>query len=438
MSTSTHPASSFTERIVVRAGDLVSGGGLSRRSFLYRAAVVATALAVNPLRYILRPGTAYASVCGSDASCSSGWTAFCCTIADGANTCPPGSYAAGWWKVDNSSFCRGGARYYIDCNRTPDATCSCHCADGECDRRRVCCNVFRYGQCNQHVAGVTEVVCRVVTCMAPWEWDPSCTTTVRTSPATADHNATCLPGEWPSHIEVRYLDMGMAGSVLGRLTKDEADAARGGRWAGYEHGFIFWREPLGAHAVHGPIAERYDTEGRESGPLGYPTSDVRDVGDRRGRWARFEHGAIYVTDGTGAYALHGAVLTRYRRDDGPRGWLGYPTSSVEGVADGRGQVARFEGGVIYWGETTGAWALHGGILERYRQEGGPAGALGLPTSDVRSVFAGVQRASFEGGVIEHEPTTGLTRVIRRREQRDARPQPSGGGSRRETRRPGEL
>ena len=36
----------------------------SRRSFLVKSAVVGSALAVNPLRYLLRPGTAYAAVCG--------------------------------------------------------------------------------------------------------------------------------------------------------------------------------------------------------------------------------------------------------------------------------------------------------------------------------------------------------------------------------------
>ena len=79
---------------------------------------------VNPLRYLLRPGTAYASLCGPDASCASGWTAFCCTVNGGQNTCPPGSIPAGWWKADNSSFCHSGPRYYIDCNASC-GTCGC-------------------------------------------------------------------------------------------------------------------------------------------------------------------------------------------------------------------------------------------------------------------------------------------------------------------------
>lgn len=49
-----------------------AGRPVTRRSFLVRVAVFASALVVNPLRYILRPGTAYASLCGPDAGCESG------------------------------------------------------------------------------------------------------------------------------------------------------------------------------------------------------------------------------------------------------------------------------------------------------------------------------------------------------------------------------
>ncbi len=166
----------MTVRLVDRLGRALGGPGLSRRRFLSRVAVVGAAVAVDPIRYAVKPGSAYAQVCGDGASCGSGWTAFCCTVNAGANTCPPGSYVAGWWRIDDSPFCFGAARYVIDCNRSPNASCSCRCADGACDKRRVCCNNFRYGQCNTQIRGVTEVVCRVVTCTAPWVWDSACST----------------------------------------------------------------------------------------------------------------------------------------------------------------------------------------------------------------------------------------------------------------------
>ncbi|MEE8376431.1 MAG: hypothetical protein V3S26_08945, partial [Acidimicrobiia bacterium] len=35
----------------------------------------------------------------------------------------------------------------------------------------------RYGQCNNQVSCLGPIVCRVVTCVSPWEWDSSCTKT---------------------------------------------------------------------------------------------------------------------------------------------------------------------------------------------------------------------------------------------------------------------
>ena len=59
-------------------------GRTSRRGLLIRLAVAGSAIAVAPLRYLLRPGTAMAvitcSQCGGGARCCDGWTDFCCVI----------------------------------------------------------------------------------------------------------------------------------------------------------------------------------------------------------------------------------------------------------------------------------------------------------------------------------------------------------------------
>jgi hypothetical protein len=194
------------ERVVARVTERIGKRkGLTRRSFLTRTAVVGSALAVNPLQYIFKPGTAYAAAgCGPAADCGSGWTVMCCSINGGANSCPPGTLAAGWWKADRSGFCGGGARYYIDCNSTCSCgcgasgicapgcwSCGCRCNTGSCDTRRVCCNEFRYGQCNTHVGCVGPVVCRVISCAPPWQFE-NCTTASATSNTTALHDAPCL------------------------------------------------------------------------------------------------------------------------------------------------------------------------------------------------------------------------------------------------------
>lgn len=161
--------------VTKRLGDALERR-VSRRGVLARLALAGSAFSVAPLRYLLRPQPAWAIISPNSCKsglCTEGWTAFCCEIGNHANNCPDGSYIAGWWKCTDyrgRGLCSNeGVRYYIDCNRRPEATWpgGCQCANGSCSKRRVDCNRFRYGQCNAQVPGTTEVVCRVVVCEHP-------------------------------------------------------------------------------------------------------------------------------------------------------------------------------------------------------------------------------------------------------------------------------
>ncbi len=201
----------MSSRLVDRAATALSRR-LDRRSFVSRAAMVGSAAVVAPATFALTPTSAYAAVCNCQGSrcvcgsmCCDGYTEFCCTLS-GVNACPPGSVAAGWWKVDGSEFCGGAARYYLDCNAQCggcgcgrnglcDGACSgtgCGCAGGNCNNRKSGCTKFRYGQCHQEMACLGPIICRVVTCTPPWLYDPSCTTSVRTDNATRSHHRPCL------------------------------------------------------------------------------------------------------------------------------------------------------------------------------------------------------------------------------------------------------
>jgi hypothetical protein len=205
-------------RLVDKAGSMIATR-TSRRGFLTRSAVVGSAVAAAPAAYVLRPGTAYAAICSCNnqscdcgQTCCDGYTEFCCTMT-GENTCPTGTIPAGWWKVDGSSYCvtngSPGPRYYLDCNAAPSGPCGpsgvtkstdlcdCSCADGNCNNRKACCTAFRYGQCNQQVACLGPIVCRVVTCTPPWNFDPTCTTATATDNNTRWHHRPCLERPTP-------------------------------------------------------------------------------------------------------------------------------------------------------------------------------------------------------------------------------------------------
>jgi len=187
---------------VARAVSRALGRTTSRRGFLTKVALVGSAVAVAPIRFLVRPVSARSIVrcpdCAGGRACCDGWTAFCCTINDGQNTCPANSYMGGWWKCTdyrgNGACSKEGFRYYIDCNRTPGTSCpgGCHCAEDSCFDRSTCCNVFRYGQCNTEVPGVTEVVCRVVTCVSPAQLYVTCGDTLKVENAVCSHEAGCL------------------------------------------------------------------------------------------------------------------------------------------------------------------------------------------------------------------------------------------------------
>lgn len=233
----------MTQRVVEKASDLLERR-ISRSGFLARVTLAGAALTVGPLRYLLKPGTAYASICncpiptgagsktwGQNESCDctqnccDGYTVFCCTINGGPNTCPSGTFIGGWWLCASSAFCPSGdPMYYLDCNATCSGTgcgCSgsvttqcktganpwcantagsyqcigsayvCKCANGSCSNRAESCNWFRYGQCNTGTQCSGPVVCRVASCLPPWQ-NFNCNSSSCSDPNTCSHTASCL------------------------------------------------------------------------------------------------------------------------------------------------------------------------------------------------------------------------------------------------------
>lgn len=175
---------------------------ISRRSALVRVAVAGSAFCIAPVRYLLYPGSALAVIAPSSCAggeCTDGYTAFCCEINNGLNECPSGTFPGGWWMCTDyrgRQLCASeGVRYYVDCNALPGHPFpgGCVCANNSCDNRRVNCNIFRYGQCNTHIGGVTAVVCRMVTCQNPGSIPAlNCSSSVAVDDAVCAHEAPCL------------------------------------------------------------------------------------------------------------------------------------------------------------------------------------------------------------------------------------------------------
>jgi hypothetical protein len=468
-----------TERVATAAAGVLSRC-LSRRSLFTRAAVVGSAVATGGRDFVLRPGSAYASICGDSHTCSSGWTAMCCTINRGVNQCPPGSFAGGWWKAEGASLCGGHARYYVDC-QGECTKCGCHdgghfcdercwnckkhCAHGSCDERRVCHNVFRYGQCDRdrHCSG--PVLCRAISCTPPWKW-ANCSSASATDNFTVSHTAPCLP-RW-SEIAKRYTHLGSEGSPLGATVGAEHKTSHG-HIQHYTHGRMYWTADTGANYLTGHVMNRYRVLGELASPLGPPTSDVKPTIDGLGVRALFADGGIYQRDGHDAHGVWHDLSRTWHADGGVTGSLGYPVADQASTPTKTGQVAQFERGLIVRGDgltphillgdfaatytllgeervfgfpiadqagvqnnqrrpgvevvckigavigATGApvFGVWGPIYAAWQTDGGVAGALGYPTSNVTDVTLSNgpgQQCTFDGGTATYDEATGKVTI----------------------------
>lgn len=197
-------------------------------------------------------------------------------------------------------------------------------------------------------------------------------------------------------------------SVLGAATSGEYDVA-GGRAQSFQRGEVYWSPSTGAHAVWGAILARYKALGGSAGPLGMPTSSEQDTPG--GRRTRFTNGQIVWSPSTGAVAVWGGINEHYSALGSSGGPLGLPTRQ-EADAAGLGRWAGFAGGRIYWSPTSGSKEVYGGIMQAYWASGGSAGPLGYPVTGEYSVPGG-RRNDFQNGSITWSSATNTTSVVKR-------------------------
>jgi hypothetical protein len=399
------------DRGVIAGLSRLLGRRLSRRGFLARSAVVGSAVAVGGVDFVLKPQDAYGVICGPASSCTSGWTAFCCSISKGVNQCPPGSFAGGWWKADGASMCGGKARYIVDCQARCDCGCgsgtafcgkSCWnctpgCADDRCDQRRVCKAVFRYGQCEQGITCSGPVLCRAVSCTPPWRW-ADCSRSMAVDNATVAHNASCLPNWNP--LTAKYQRLGSQSSALG-ATIGTTSTVKGGRMQRFTGGRMYYSEKTGARHLTGKVLDKYLELGETRSPLKFPVDSVRSV--RGGRGARFGKGAIYVGDDGQVGALWGPLYRAWRNSGGPDSPAGLPISDTRRLTAPAGFGALCQNGSVWQADGRVARVLWGAVHEKYLSLNQRKSPLGYPTSAMAestdSAGRAVTRVSFEGGSI---------------------------------------
>ncbi|MGX4711992.1 LGFP repeat-containing protein [Rhodococcus ruber] len=216
---------------------------------------------------------------------------------------------------------------------------------------------------------------------------------------------------WPSWFQVcgairdKYNSLGGPASFLSYPTSGNILNPGGtGERVTFANGPIYWSAATGAHPVVNSFLNRWGIHGYEAGWLKYPTTDEVVLPDG-GRRQEFQEGAIYVAfqNAIGSAIRNGPLRDKYNAVGGlaPGGTLlGYPIQDQIGLPDGQGQMDRFERGVIYWHPTTGAYTIHGEILDRWADSGYESGAFGYPTSEQITDANDRFKQQFQHGEIE--------------------------------------
>lgn len=159
---------------------------------------------------------------------------------------------------------------------------------------------------------------------------------------------SCDPLQPYGQIGTKWWAMGRADSVVGAPTLPERDSKDGGRFQQFDEGMIIWHARTGAKAVHGQILDRYRATGSEQA-WGFPTMDERPAAESptgtTGRYQYFERALLLWSPQTGAHVVHGAILDHFE-DNGREAALGYPVG--EEVAEGDGFRQEFETVTLHW------------------------------------------------------------------------------------------
>ena len=164
--------------------------------------------------------------------------------------------------------------------------------------------------------------------------------------------------------------------------------------------------------MHGAIFDKWNALGRERSLLNFPTSDTLDASWDRGRYSRFDTGAIFYRPGKGAWEVHGAIFDKWVALGRERSLLNFPTSDTQTAADGVGRFGEFDTGAIYYRPGKGTWEVHGALFDKWDALGREAGTLGYPTSDTFTASDGRRRISrFEHGELIYDPADGQVTVV---------------------------
>lgn len=200
-------------------------------------------------------------------------------------------------------------------------------------------------------------------------------------------------------IAAKYKKEGGKSGYLGDLVGGQKNV-NGGAYQEFQNGMIGWTSRTGAHALTGPIYDKWKDVGNST--TGFPTTDIKRTSPDTVR-ASFQK-MLIVDSRFGAHFVKGRILEKYEDEGAEKGFLGAPTTDELAKRNGT-YVSYFSSGAIGHSRAGGSHEIHGQIFGTWDELGGPDGRLGVPITD--EYGSGIARVSrFTNGAIVHTAKTG--------------------------------
>jgi uncharacterized protein with LGFP repeats len=186
---------------------------------------------------------------------------------------------------------------------------------------------------------------------------------------------------------------------LGWPTGAASCAPDGGCTQSFQGGTLFVSSTGAGFAVANPaLATAYAAAGGPTGTLGYPVTSSAAISAPLGDgWAQGFAGGYIYSSTAGTFVVPRASQTAFVAAGWVRGSLGWPTGATScGLPDG-GCTQTFQGGTLFVSPTGMGFAISdASIATAYASAGGPAGALGYPTT-VTAAISGPNGDGFAQG-----------------------------------------
>ncbi|WP_242107337.1 N-acetylmuramoyl-L-alanine amidase [Luteimonas aquatica] len=160
---------------------------------------------------------------------------------------------------------------------------------------------------------------------------------------------------------------------------------------------------------YGEIAKKYYALGGVRSVLGSPKL-AEMAAQQGGRFQQFDKGIILWHTATGAFAVHGKILDQFWATGGETEW-GFAKMDEMAAAKSpaTGQIGRyqyFQKGLFLWTAATNAHVIHGAILVHFENNGREA-KFGYPTSDEQPYNGSGRKQTFERGTFYWTPENGV-------------------------------